>query len=430
MNVSFLGQGYNLGANTSVAQTLIECFANKDFHTFKCMVAFASQNGVSGLTEHINNSRTHIQTARVVIGIDQGATSMEALEKLLEWNAEIFIFYSAQPNIFHPKIYIFEGNNSVSIIVGSNNLTEMGLVKNIESSVLINFNKEEIEGHNLLDEINHYFGTILIGENLNLQELSTELIAQLVEEGIVPKEIERRDKIIKKDLPQKDVDQELQFATIKDLFPKIGIQSLPQSFKPQKRKILLNDSSIVNDTITPELPPISEYKVENNTDLLATASPVKNIWNYTDTNTVLIAEIGGPGRWSQISFAKANFETFFMLPTNVGGRGQINLKYLKTNGNLQNDVEVTTSSKVKASRNYNLEPAVVRASTVPYNSVNRPIIFFIKLDATHFIYHFETTGTPLYNQLNTILGVKNGSFLRRQIITVGDLRTSCPAITI
>lgn len=237
MELRFIGQGYNLEANTSVVQVLIDSLANNNFHTFKCMVAFASPSGVSGLTEHINNSREHIETTRVVIGIDQGATSKEALEKLLEWNAEVFVFYSAQPNIFHPKIYIFEGNNVVSILIGSNNLTEMGLVKNIESSVLITFNKDETDADNLLNQINEYFETILSGENPNLKQLTTELIELIVEQGIVPTEAERRAKYSKDLRPSvQEEDNDTSIVNIRTLFPSIGLQNLPENFRPERRE--------------------------------------------------------------------------------------------------------------------------------------------------------------------------------------------------
>lgn len=425
MELRFIGQGYNLETNTSVAQVLIDNLNNVAFHTFKCMVAFASPSGVSGLAEHVNNSRNHIATTRVIVGIDQLATSKEALEKLLEWNADVFVFYSNQPNIFHPKIYIFEGDNLVSILIGSNNLTEMGLVKNIEASLLITFNKDEMQDESLLDQINTYFDTVLNGANPNLKSLTTELITQLVAEGIVPTEAKRREKYSKDFLPNvpAEVDENL-VDNIKNLFPTIGLQVLPENFRPQRSK-----RSQTKPEIIPESDILTEIEITQ-TVKVPPIFPINNLWNFADENAVLIAEIGGPSRWKQISFAKANFETFFMLPTNVGGSGQINLKYLETNGNLQNEVEQCTSAKVKASSNYNLEPVVVRESTVPYNAANRPIIFFIKIDNTNFIYHFETNGTPLYNQLNVLLGARNGNSLRRNITTVATLRAACPSLYI
>lgn len=236
MELKFIGQGFNLRTNTSVAQVLIDSFANEIFHTFKCMVAFASPSGVSGLTEHVNNSRFHIETCHVVIGVDQGATSKEALESLLEWDADVFVFYSAQPNIFHPKIYIFEGHNIVSIIIGSNNLTEMGLVKNIEGAVQITFNKNDTEGDNLLDEMNSYFDSLLTGESPNLKQLTIGLIEQLVEQRVVPTEAERREKYSKEFNPPVPNEENSPLFDIRNLFPSIGIQKIPESFRNTRRQ--------------------------------------------------------------------------------------------------------------------------------------------------------------------------------------------------
>lgn len=416
MNVTFLGQGYNLGANTSVAQALIDSFANNDFHTFKCMVAFASPSGVSGLTEHVNNSRAHIKTTRVVIGIDQGATSKEALEKLLEWDADVFVFYSAQVNIFHPKIYIFEGDSIVSIIIGSNNLTEMGLVKNIEGAVLITFNKDDIEGDNLLDEITNYFNPLLTGDTPNLKPLTAELIGQLVEEGIIPTEVERRMKYSKDLSPttQEDGNDTPIIENIRTLFPSIGLQSLPENFNPIRTPKVSGATMPVSSNIIPNPPVI----LVNNSG-----------WLFTDDTQVLVAEIGGPSRWKQISFSKENFENFFHLPIIAGESSQLNLKYIENNGDIQNDIEII-SSVSKGSSNYNLEPLRVRESTVPYDHANRPIIFFIKINATNFIYHFETSGSQQHNELQQLFPARVGNSIRRRLLTVADLRANCPSINL
>lgn len=416
MELRFIGQGYNPEVGTSVAQALIDSLADNTFHSFKCLVAFASYAGITGLTTNINNSRQHIHSARVVVGIDQLGTSKEALEALMDWNVDAFVFNTKSSIIFHPKIYIFEGDENVKIIIGSNNLTQTGLSQNIEGSVEISFSKNEQEGMKLLEEITLYYDPLFMGTHANLEPISLELIEKLVNEGKVPTEAERRSQYNKKlsEISEEETNEPSEEQTI--IFPSLPIQPIAPGFTPARL------SKIAPVFSTSPLTPI----------IAAPAVPVlvNPEWNFIDTSQVLVVEIGGPGRWTQISFAKANFETFFMLPTNVGGSGQINLKYIETNGNLQNDVEIVTSAKVKASSNYNLEPAVVRACTVPYNSVNRPIVFFIKTDNANFIYHFETNGTPLYNQLNVLLGARNGNFLRRKITTVTALRAACPSFTI
>lgn len=415
MTVQFIGQGYNFGANTSVAQVLIEALQNNTYHTFKCMVAFASPSGVSGLTQHVNNSRVHIQNTRVIIGIDQNATSRDALESLLQWDADSYIFFTVQRNIFHPKVYIFEGENEVLIIIGSNNLTQMGLARNIEASVVITFNKANIGGANLLDQITTYFDPLLTGENANLQPLTQELINQLVAAGIVPTEPQRRAKYVK-DIAEAAQQQNNGFAAIQALFPGIGFQGLPADFAPQLAAPVIIAAGVPAQVIAvPNPAPVAI----NNPG-----------WQFTDQSQVLVAEIGGPARWKQISFAKDNFQTFFGLPVTIGTSGQISLKYIEDNGTIQNQIEQCISARVKASKNFNLEPIVVRGSAVPYNHANRPIIFFIKINATNFIYHFETFGSQRHIELQQLFPARVGNTIRRRVVTVADLRVNCPSVNL
>jgi len=417
MTIQFIGQGYNLTSPTSVGENLLSALADASFHTFKCMVAFASPGGVSGLAPHIKGAKAHLRDIRVIVGIDQSATSKEALECLLEWEVSVFVFYSLQPNIFHPKIYLFEGDEEVLVIVGSNNMTQMGLARNIEGAISVRFRKEEIDGKNLLENITDYFTPLLDGDNANLQLLTAELIAQLVAAGIVPNETVRRAKY-EKAVASPQINAAGTSNDISTLFPAVGMQGLPRGFaarrmipaRPISRPAVPNPATPV-----PNLPAI----LMNNTG-----------WAFTDTNQVLVAEIGGPSRWKQISFAKDNFETFFGLPVNVGTSGQISLKYIEDNGNVQNTIEQCTSARVKASKNFNLEPLVVRESTVPYDVANRPIITFIKINATNFIYHFETNGSQRYTELNQLLGPKNGDRIRRRRLTVAQLRANCPSINL
>jgi HKD family nuclease len=150
MEIRFIGQGYNQAIGSSVAQELINALGNRDFTSFKCLVAFASVSGVSALTPHIQNS--HIRTHRIIVGIDQKGTSKEALEELLNWRTDVFVYYTRQNIIFHPKIYLFEGNERALIIVGSNNFTQRGLVENIEGSFVVEINKA-VDSRRILDDV-------------------------------------------------------------------------------------------------------------------------------------------------------------------------------------------------------------------------------------------------------------------------------------
>ena len=126
---------------------------------------------------------------------------------------------------------------------------------------------------------------------------------------------------------------------------------------------------------------------------------------------------------------KKNFETFFELPTSFGTNGTINLKYLNTNGSLDPNIEEITSAKVKASSNYNLEPEKVRECIIPYDVNHRPIILFIKISSSEFIYHFETFGSQLYTELEQLLSDADGG-IKRTETKVKILRQSCQTLTV
>lgn len=410
MKVTFLSQGFLADTDMAVGTLIEKFFSGNEYHTFTGITAFASEAGIYGLSNCIADSLS-IKSINLIVGIDQEGTPKDALEELLKLNVNSYIFYQKEAPIFHPKIYLFEGDAKTSIIVGSSNLTGRGLFNNIESSTLIEFDNDDTEGLAYLKAMKDYYSTLFDFSDPNLFKITSDIIQKFVDSKVVPTKRVWLNKQGKKRVE----------SNTGDTFdiPDRKVGTLPLSFrrKPKAKEMA--------ETSQEEIFAVNESEANNSTVVTVISSQ----WSFNDTSEVLIVEIGVPKRWKQISFAKANFKTFFMLPTTSGQSGQINLKYLETNGNLQTDVEVATSV-CKGSSNYTIEPAVVRASTVPYNSVNRPIIFFIKIDATHFIYHFETNGTPLYNQLNIPLGVKNGKSLRRQVTTVASLRAACPALTI
>lgn len=408
MELKFIGQGYNLEKNTSVAQNLLYCFEDDSFHTFKCLVAFASYSGISGLTKVINESKIRNENSRIVVGIDQKGTSKEALEELLNWNVDSFIFNTKSSIIFHPKIYIFQGERKSKIIIGSNNLTQTGLGQNIEGAIEISYSNGEEQGDKILDEILQYYEPIFNGNHNNLEKISIELIEKLYKDGKVPTEAERAILYSEQEVPDKI---SLPESTEKMLFPSIKIQALPSGFTPKKKTNTDASKNIV------ELPNIM--------------SIANSGWNLASTSEVLIAEIGGGGRWTQISFAKENFTNFFELPTSTGTKGQKNLRYIEDDGNIDPNVERISSAKVKKSVNFNLEPKRVRETKTSYNSVNKPIIVFIKSNSQNFLYHFETIGSELYNELNRILpGANAPKRLRRTVITLENFMTNCPSFRI
>jgi len=234
MNIRFLGQGFADISDESVGQLIIDLLENEAFNQFTAIVAFASEAGVSSVIEHIKSAEKHLTQIEFYIGIDQQATSYEALNLLLDSNLNCYIYHTVSHIIFHPKIYIFEGEKQGKIIIGSSNLTLQGLFQNMEASLVIDFEMNDKQGINLLNQIKNYYRFLLDKTALNVQQLTQDLIKQLTDAEVIPKEKERRE--VSNTTNKTPQNQDL-FSEVKKMFPSVNIpkrKTKPQKKKPQK----------------------------------------------------------------------------------------------------------------------------------------------------------------------------------------------------
>ena len=128
---------------------------------------------------------------RLTIGIDLGGTSRDVLEELLRWNCEIFIFHNTISRAtFHPKVYLFQGEESATLFIGSNNLTDGGFYTNYEAATRYDFvlPADSLECDRLLRPLNPF----LEPNGATVQRLDLELIQTLVARGELPSEAEAR----------------------------------------------------------------------------------------------------------------------------------------------------------------------------------------------------------------------------------------------
>ena len=186
MKVTFLGQGFEPESKNSVGNTLIKLFKENKFNSFTGISAFASEAGVVGLSECIASGVEFYKTLNLIVGIDQEGTSLNALNEINSIGINSYIFYQKESPIFHPKIYLFEGENDTTLIVGSSNLTARGFFGNVESSLMVEFKNDNADGIKLLKEVKYYYNTLFDFSDPNLFKISPEIINQFVSEGIVP----------------------------------------------------------------------------------------------------------------------------------------------------------------------------------------------------------------------------------------------------
>lgn len=400
METIIIGQGYNIEEDSSVGKELVKQFESNVYDSFTCLVAFASYGGVSALTKYIEEGKAKGMKIKVVLGVDQKATSKEALEEVLTWDVDARIYHTSSNNIFHPKVYLFENRDIFTLIVGSNNLTVPGLVQNIECSLLI---KDTIDPSSVHDDFYRYWKGILDGTETHLYPLTKKLIDDLYKDKIITSEEQRSKRY--DDGTDKKEDTKKEAVT----FKKAIIQKFPDGFRPKR------------------LVKVKQVK----TSKKATKEVDKSI---KIDSAVLIAEIPKSGnRWKQANFSQNVFEDFFGA-TKGDNSYKVKLTNIKKDGTLG---EVTESQSVTvSSKNYRFELRCDETN-LPYPSGNdRPIGLFVKEDAQNYMYQVLMPSDDAYKKIKDYLYLETANqrgrkdLMRRHIADVEAIHALYPELIV
>ena len=394
METTMIGQGYNLTADTSVAAELIKQFKSKRFDSFTCLVAFASGSGIAAITPYIFDAKSNGMKIRVILGIDQKGTSKEALDAVLEWGVEAYVYHTDARNIFHPKVYLFENEDIFTLIVGSSNLTVPGLVQNVECSLLI----KDIKSNPVHQAFYHYWKSILDGTEANLYPVTRKLIDDLVAGKLVPSDADRA--------AIHDVSQVGgAVKTTSSMFKIVPLQKFPKGFAP--RKIHVKPKAGIprkKETVSVAAVPVGEE--------------------------ILIAEIGGGKRWKQVNFPLDIFENFFGAERGNNDY-KIELMNIAKDGTL-GDVTESQSVTVK-SRNYRFEINCKETQGAYPGNAKRPIGIYVKLGESAFAYHVLRFGHKRYAAVKKFLYSeckKPARELRRAIVHSEALHAVYPELIV
>ena len=400
METIIIGQGYNIEEDSSVGKELIKQFESKIYDNFTCLVAFASYGGVSSLTKYIEESKAKGMKIKVILGVDQKATSKEALEEVLTWNVDARIYHTSSNNIFHPKVYLFENRDIFTLIVGSNNLTVPGLVQNIECSLLI---KDTIDPSSVHNDFYRYWKGILDGTETHLYPITQKLIDDLFKDKVITSE-EMRSKRYDDGTDKKEGTKKEAIS-----FKKAAIQKFPEGFRP-KRLIKVRQVKITKK---------ATKEVEKAVRI---------------DNAVLIAEIPKAGsRWKQANFSQDVFEDFFGAKKGDNSY-RVKLTNIKKDGTLG---EVTESQSVTVkSKNYRFELRCEETNQ-PYPSGNdRPIGLFVKEDAQNYLYQVIMPSDDAYKKIKDYLYMETANqkgrkdLMRRYIADVEAIHALYPELIV
>ncbi len=186
MKSSFLVQGFGNTSPDATGPHLINLLQDARFTNFTGVAAFATASAVLGIAPHIQAAKAHLQQISLIVGIDQEATSKEALKALMTLQVSVHMFYQKEQIIFHPKFFLFEGANYKKLIIGSSNLTSNGLFANVEAGVILE--TENQVDLTIIDGFKNYFSTLFNLSDPNLYPITDINIDHFVNKGIVPNE--------------------------------------------------------------------------------------------------------------------------------------------------------------------------------------------------------------------------------------------------
>jgi HKD family nuclease len=104
-------------------------------------VAFLKYSGIKIIDKSLKQCLNNGGNFEIIAGLDFKTTDPKALSYLISLKKEyskvnLYCFGDKGENktsiVFHPKLYLFEGKNETTAIVGSTNLTGGGLISNLE----------------------------------------------------------------------------------------------------------------------------------------------------------------------------------------------------------------------------------------------------------------------------------------------------------
>lgn len=151
-------------------------------------VAWVRASGLKHLKPALQYFLSKGGTLSTIVGVDLQNTSIEGLRELLALQssgaADSFVYHNESGTIFHPKIYLFRSATSARLIIGSNNITEAGLFRNTEASIVLNLSLSDPTLASILDALATWSDQ---SSGLSLR-LSETLIASLESNGYVKSE--------------------------------------------------------------------------------------------------------------------------------------------------------------------------------------------------------------------------------------------------
>lgn len=179
MDVRFVSQPYDNSQN--LMGFIQDESEQEDFQELTICVAWAKRSGIELVRPALEAFRSRGGKITTILGISEGGATKQGLNLAFELSTNAFVFHDRRSSTFHPKIYLFKGEEKSKLFVGSNNLTAGGSYYNYEAATITSLVNNEPKDAKLLLEVEAYLDKLKVDTNLCIP-LTSELIHNLVNE--------------------------------------------------------------------------------------------------------------------------------------------------------------------------------------------------------------------------------------------------------
>lgn len=157
-------------------------FEDEHFDRARFTVAFAKVGPLHRLEEEISSWEHSSRDIDAIFGVDHDNTSIDALKFALNHFNEVSLVHQRDNSVtFHPKIYLFEGQDRAHAYIGSNNLTVGGTESNFEAGVSLELDLNDKDDSALYESLDQSWReTKAVSSNL-----TEGLLQKLVREGMI-----------------------------------------------------------------------------------------------------------------------------------------------------------------------------------------------------------------------------------------------------
>lgn len=226
---------------------LLEQFENHSWKNLIVAIAFVKMSGVRHVSDALRDFCGRGNRALFAVGVDCQGTSFEGLNELhnaVGSGGEIWIVHNELNYTFHPKLFVFENEESANVIIGSGNLTEGGLFTNYEAGIFLELDKSVQADADILGQIHFAHSSWISKQSGVSKRLDLPFLDALFQNGYIVTEEQAR----------ADIEESGRRGTLArkqsniNLFASQRLPSAPKTKQQSRKRSLVVPSTAINTT--------------------------------------------------------------------------------------------------------------------------------------------------------------------------------------